>query len=63
VAGQVVVAWPASVQGLVLQQTTPAAFPGGWSPVTTQVVEQNGNNTVTLDMVGQGQYFRLAPAP
>jgi hypothetical protein len=62
-AGQLVVAWPVSVQGVVLQQTSPAAFPSGWSPVTTQVVEQDGNNTVTLDLVGQGQYFRLAPAP
>jgi hypothetical protein len=58
--GRLVLAWPDPAQGFALQQTGSLTPPVNWTPVAAQVVNQNGNNTVTLEMTGQAQFFRLA---
>jgi hypothetical protein len=57
--GSLVLAWPASAQGFTLQQTGSLTPPITWAPVAGQVVVQNGNNTVTVPITGQAQFFRL----
>jgi hypothetical protein len=57
--GRLVLSWPASAEGFVPQQTGSLTVPIQWSPVDVEVVQQDGNNTVTIDPEAQARYFRL----
>jgi hypothetical protein len=58
--GQLLLSWPASAEGFALHQTSSLAPPIDWSPVAAEVIEQNGINTVRIEMTAESQYFRLA---
>jgi len=57
----VVLSWPTSAVHSVLQSAADlAADPVVWKTVTNSVVKSNGSNQVTLNMAGQGSFFRLS---
>lgn len=57
-AGTVVLSWPVSASGFVLQQNT-ALSAGGWQPVSGTVTVVDGRNHVAVPVSGT-RFFRLA---
>jgi len=55
----VVVSWPASPAGFVLQSVSSLNFPIAWQDVTTDSVLSNAMNTVTFSASNSNQFFRL----
>jgi len=55
----VVIAWPASPAGFVLQSAPSLNAPINWQPVNTPSVLSNAMNTVTLPPAATMQFFRL----
>jgi hypothetical protein len=55
----VVVAWPASPAGFVLQAATSVDAPGAWQNVSTNSVLSNAMNTATFPAAASMQFFRL----
>lgn len=56
--GSVVVSWPTSFAGFLLQSSSNLA-PGTWTPVSQAVIPTNGLNTVTLQIQSAEQFYRL----
>jgi hypothetical protein len=57
-----IISWPASAAGYTLQYSTSGlSQPAAWLPVTQPVVVINGQNTVTVPITAQFQFFRLEP--
>lgn len=54
------IAWPASATAFNLYSSTSLAPPVVWSPVTNSPVNQGGNWTVAVPVVGAAHFFRLA---
>lgn len=52
--------WPTSASPLVLHSTTSFVPPVVWSPVTNQVINQDGNWTVWLSAARGLRFFRLS---
>jgi parallel beta-helix repeat protein len=55
----VLISWPGSAPGFVLDFTTNLANPTSWSPVTTPVVMVNGQFTISITATNQREFFRL----
>jgi hypothetical protein len=55
----VVVSWPASSAGFVLQTAPSFDGPGSWQNVSTHSVLSNEMNTVTLPATAAAQVYRL----
>jgi len=54
----VVITWPVSATGFVLQETS--ALPGGWTNSTATVTVQGSQNVVDITPVGKSKFYRLA---
>jgi hypothetical protein len=57
-AGMVVITWPVSATGFVLQETS--ALPGGWTNSTATVTVQGSANVVDVTPTGKSKLYRLA---
>ena len=55
----VLISWPASATGFVLQQSTNVAQANGWNTVGFPVVPAGGLSTVTVPATNSAQFFRL----
>jgi RHS repeat-associated protein len=51
--------WPSSATGYLLQSTSNLADAATWNSVTNSVTVVGDQNTVTVDLTGQGRFFRL----
>jgi hypothetical protein len=56
----VILSWPQSAVGYILQSNGGLSQPLGWSAVDQPVVPTNGWNTVTVPATYAPQYFRLS---
>jgi hypothetical protein len=54
----VVISWNAASTGFVLQ-ASPSLAPAAWVPVTNAPVSASGQQTVTVPMTDQLQFYRL----
>jgi hypothetical protein len=54
----VVITWPVSATGFVLQETS--ALPGGWTNSTATVTVQGSANVVDVTPTGKSKLYRLA---
>jgi hypothetical protein len=63
IGNNVVLAWPATATGLLLEENLSANQPEGWAPVRIPVVLSNAQNTVTVPISGAMAYFRLTTTP
>ena len=57
-SGFVVLAWPVSVEGFMLEQS-PDLSPQSWTDVLTPVVDTATEHTVTVPITGPRMFFRL----
>ena len=57
-AGMVIITWPVSATGYLLQET--AALPGGWTNSTATVTVQGSQNVVDVTPTGKSKFYRLA---
>jgi hypothetical protein len=55
--GQVMISWPTSATGFVLQQSP--SLTGGWTNSTATVTVQGNNNVVDIVPAGKWMFFRL----
>jgi hypothetical protein len=55
-AGMVIITWPVSATGFVLQETS--ALPGGWTNSTAAVTVQGSTNVVNITPTGT-KFYRL----
>ena len=58
VGGQAYISWPVTATNWVLESSSSLA-PASWSPVTATPFVVDDQTTVTLNISGQAQYFRL----
>ncbi|HWX19364.1 MAG TPA: hypothetical protein VN578_05590 [Candidatus Binatia bacterium] len=58
-ANSVVVLWPASATGWVLQETPTLGDSANWTDVSPRVVVNGADNTATLPLVPGNRYYRL----
>ena len=56
--GQIFLSWPVSLANWTLESTS-SLNPSSWSAVTATPFVDGDQQTVTLNLSGQGQYFRL----
>jgi hypothetical protein len=56
----IVLSWPSSATGYVLQSSTKIGPGAAWTPVTTAPTSSNGVNTVTIPIGSGAQFFRLS---
>jgi hypothetical protein len=56
-AGMVVISWPVSATGFVLQETS--AMPGGWTNSAAPVTVQGSQNVVDISPTGKSKFYRL----
>jgi len=56
-AGMVIMTWPVSATGYVLQETS--ALPGGWTNSTATVTVQGSQNMVDVTPAGKSKFYRL----
>jgi hypothetical protein len=55
----VIVSWPASADGFLLETASDLAPPATWNPVTNPVLSASGQLSVVLPAIGPGQFHRL----
>lgn len=55
----VMVSWPTSADGFVLEGTSSLTQPSGWSPITNTVLSNNGAFSVILPLTGASGFQRL----
>ena len=55
----VIISWPASAEGFVLEGSSRVAQPSGWSPLTNNVVSNNAAFSVLLPLTGASGFQRL----
>ena len=53
------ISWPASIGGYVLQSNTDLAASGGWQPVNTPVAQVGGQNQVSISTSTGSTFYRL----
>jgi hypothetical protein len=58
-ANSVLVLWPASATGWVLQETAALGDLANWTDVSTRVVVNGTDNTATLPLVAGNRFYRL----
>jgi hypothetical protein len=58
-ANEVLVLWPASATGWVLQQSSTLGTSADWTDVSTRIVVNGTDNTVTLPLVAGDRFYRL----
>lgn len=58
-SGTVLVLWPASATGWVLQENSRLDDAAGWTDVTARVVVNGTDNTVTLPLLAGARFYRL----
>jgi len=56
---QVVVSWPTGNGGMVLEQSPDLSNPAAWQPVPQTVQTDGDVSSVTLDVIGDAQFYRL----
>jgi hypothetical protein len=56
-AGNVLITWPASAAGFVLQETS--ALPDGWTSSTAAVTVQGSLNAVSIPPTAKVKFYRL----
>jgi hypothetical protein len=61
--GNVIISWPASSTGFVLQQTMGLSPPTSWTEVSTPVLVVGAENTVTVSATTGNKFFRLRCPP
>lgn len=55
----VVVSWPASFSGFVLQSNAALSQPGAWASVSQPVILTNGANSAVVPIESSAQFYRL----
>jgi hypothetical protein len=57
-AGKVIISWPVSATGFLLQETS--VLPGGWTNSTATVTVQGSKNVVDITPTGKAKFYQLA---
>jgi uncharacterized repeat protein (TIGR03803 family) len=59
-SGNVILTWSTNITGFILQSSTNLASPSIWAPVSPAPSIVNGQNTVTNQISGAQQFYRLS---
>ncbi len=58
-SGSLVLTWPATAYGFMLEVNSSLNNPSGWTPVAATVTQTNGLNTVVVPSLAGTQFYRL----
>lgn len=59
-AGQILLTWPDSANGFVLQTTSSASINATWNPVTNGITQANGQSQFTIPGSASAGFYRLS---
>ncbi len=57
--GQITLSWPISAMDWTLESTSDLSQPNSWQPILTPPTDEDYSHTMTFDLVGPRQFFRL----